>query len=438
MPPPLPPRYRLEVRLGRDEDVEEWLATDTALDRPVLIRVLGPESDPARRKEFLAAVRQASAVAHTHVASVFEAGELTDGAYSISEWAGGVSMAHRLRANETVAPTEFLPNAAGLAEGLAELHRQGTLHGSIDPGAILFSAAHPAKLAAFGRPARARTAAEDVRDLGTALEVSLTGRPPDGVPPSQVVDGLPGEVDRVLDLARRGMISAAELAEALHGAPSVWIPPDRKPVATTRWLVLTVMLVVLAGLIVALGRAFDIGGPLAPVLFPATPRPSTPDTVVQETIADPTPTTAAPSVEGVEVVAASAFDPFGDDQEHERELPNLIDGDLGTTWSTERYQSPLRRLKPGVGLAFPVRGSPSELEVLGVLEGTSYDIFWAAAPEPDLEAWERISSGVTQGGRIATQLPSRSDGTWLLWFTDLPLQAEGAYLTSVAEVRFRP
>ena len=55
MPVAVPDRFRLEVRLGRDDDIEEWLATDTSLDRPVLIRLLGPEAAPDRRREFVTA-----------------------------------------------------------------------------------------------------------------------------------------------------------------------------------------------------------------------------------------------------------------------------------------------------------------------------------------------------------------------------------------------
>ena len=51
----LPDRYQLEIRLGRDGDIEEWLANDSTLDRPVLIRLLGPEVGDPRREEFLAA-----------------------------------------------------------------------------------------------------------------------------------------------------------------------------------------------------------------------------------------------------------------------------------------------------------------------------------------------------------------------------------------------
>ena len=71
MPPPVDERFKLEVRLGRDGDIEEWLATDTHLDHPVLIRLLGPDTSPERRAEFVAAVRAACVVSHPHLAAVY-------------------------------------------------------------------------------------------------------------------------------------------------------------------------------------------------------------------------------------------------------------------------------------------------------------------------------------------------------------------------------
>ena len=48
MPPRLPERYRLNIRLGSDGDIEEWLAQDESLDRPVLILSLIHISEPTR------------------------------------------------------------------------------------------------------------------------------------------------------------------------------------------------------------------------------------------------------------------------------------------------------------------------------------------------------------------------------------------------------
>ena len=50
MPPLISDRFQLEVRLGRDRDIEEWLGTDTTLDRPVLVRLIGPDAETLYEK----------------------------------------------------------------------------------------------------------------------------------------------------------------------------------------------------------------------------------------------------------------------------------------------------------------------------------------------------------------------------------------------------
>src|SRR5262245_40095613 len=146
MPPAVPDRYRLEMRLGRDGDIEEWLATDTSLERPVLVRSLGPESSVERRDQFAASVSDAAKVAHPHLARVFAVEVVTGGAYSVSEWIGGATAQDRVDAAQTFEFEEFLPNAAGLAGALAELHEAGGVHGNLDLSGIYYSVAHPAKL----------------------------------------------------------------------------------------------------------------------------------------------------------------------------------------------------------------------------------------------------------------------------------------------------
>ena len=110
MPPPIPSRYRLEVRLGRDQDIEEWLATDTELDRPVLVRVLGADASSNRHDRFLRLVREAARVSHNHVAAIYSAAVVDDSAYAVTEWVGGVTLANRIQAGETPPIAEFLSN----------------------------------------------------------------------------------------------------------------------------------------------------------------------------------------------------------------------------------------------------------------------------------------------------------------------------------------
>ena len=236
MPPPLPPRYRLEVRLGRDQDVEEWLASDLTLDRPVLVRVVGPEAEPHRQERFLGKVRSAARVSHIHLAEVYDAEQAEGTAYSVTEWTGGISLANRIAAGETPSIPEFLSNAAGLADGLAALHEEGIVHGCIDASAVGYAGAHPAKLGGFGRSSQTWSAVADVQALGSALETALTGRPAGEIAPSQMIDDLPAAVDDALRQARLGEINSRRLSELIRSIP--YAPPPRPEARWSwRWLI---------------------------------------------------------------------------------------------------------------------------------------------------------------------------------------------------------
>jgi hypothetical protein len=436
VPPPLPPRYRLEVRLGRDGDIDEWLGVDTSLDRPVLIRIVGPEADTDRRARFLDAVRAAAAVSHGHIAAVYEAGEVLGGVYSICEWGGGVTMAHRLSAGETMPVEEFMGNAAGMAAGLAALHAAGALHGAIDPSAILYSAVHPAKLTAFGRPASSTTTAEDVHDLAAALDSSLTGQPAGRIPPSEVIDGVDPAVDRALEHGLRGIVGAAELAEELQAAPTTPALETGPSDSPWRGLALTGVLLAVAAGMVVLGGSLT-ARPQSLVLFPAGPTTSAPD--LPRTTPPPTTSTTTTIAAGsVAIVGVEVFDPPpGDEQENNDDIVLLTDGDPATSWSTERYRVPVWRFKPGVGVVFEVTGTARTVELRGVTDDTSWSLGWSAAKSPDPARWQRLASGRVAGGRATVQVPPRTDGAWMLWLTDLP-DIGGVYNTSVAEVSFRP
>ncbi len=440
MPPPLPDRYRLEVRLGRDDDIEQWLATDESLSRPVLIRFLGPETTPERRAEFLAAVRAAAVVNHSHMASVYDAEEVENGAYSVSEWTGGVTVGDRLAADDTMDVEEFLPNAAGLADALASLHREGHLHGAIDLQAVFHTVAHPAQLGAFGRLQVDRTPLDDVRSLAVVLEMSLTGSHPAGPPPSEIVDGLDRAVDHALRAAQSGQLTARQLADLLRAAPSPAPPPAITPEGSRRFLLLVATLALVSLLLIGLGRALT-DDTARPPLFPST-------TAVTDTVALPSTTTslgerdagaadAAPRLlRDLAVVSVASVDPYGGGDENDDRLPNIVDGDPQTVWRTERYRDPLPLLKPGVGVAFEVESAPREIIVSGMHEGTAYEIAWAET-EPDPAEWQVVVRARVGATTPRHQLPSRSGGVWVLWFTELPFVDVDDHSTQVAEVRFR-
>ncbi len=427
MPPPVPDRYRLEMRLGRDGDIEEWLATDTSLERPVLVRSLGPESGAERREQFASSVSDAAKVAHPHLARVFAVEVVPGGAYSVSEWIGGATAQDRVDAAQTFEFEEFLPNAAGLAGALASLHQAGGVHGSLDLSAIYYSVAHPAKLGAFGRPPRTDSDG-DVRALSAALETALTGVPPGGPPPSERIDGIPKSLDVVLRSGQSGRMSSLELEKALLASPTPRAPRPEPRSTSRRLLMAAAILVAVAVGLVALGLVFVGGDPLIPV----SPTATQPESPSSSTSGATSTIPARPVV----VASASSFDPFGEGGESDTLIGNLIDGDTTTAWRTERYQDSLPLVKPGVGAQFEVEGTPNRVQLLGFSPGTSFELHWSTADNAEVADRERVASAQTHPGATTLDLPPRDNGHWLIWIVDLPQQPDGSYYATLAEVRF--
>lgn len=432
MPAAIPDRYSLEVRLGRDDDIEEWLATDTSLDRPVLVRSLGPESSPERREEFVRTVGDAAKGAHPHLARVFAVSRVDGGAYAVSEWTGGATVADRVSASRPIDLPDFLPNATGLAGALAAMHQTGAVHGGIDTSAISYSGAHAAKLGGFGRRGSGTAGADsDVRALAGALETALTGSPPGGPPPSERVDGVPRTLDRILRSAQSGGVTSAGLEESLRAAPTPREPTSATGPTSRRLLISAFTLIIVAVGLVAVGFFLSGGSSLV------IPTPTTQAALTTTSSAPDVTTTVVAGEIGVS--SPQAYDPFGEGGENDQLAENLTDGDLSTDWRTERYLDPLDLLKPGVGVTVSVVGSPSHLELVRMSEGTRFDIYWAAAEIPtDIGRWQRVAGANAAPGTTTVELPARDDGNWLIWLTELGPQDDGTYLTSIAELRFLP
>ncbi len=424
MPTAVPDRYKLELRIGRDGDIEEWLASDTSLDRPVLIRSLGPESSADRRKQFVSSVSDAAKAHHPHLAKVFIVEVVEGGAYSVVEWNGGTNIADRIGAASGIELDEFLPNASGLAAALAALHAAGAIHGSIDLSAISYSEDHPAKLGAFGRPFHG-TAESDVRALAAALETALTGEPPGGPPPSESIDGLSPIIDLVLRAGQSGRYSAEDLEKALRAAPTPRLPKPEPKQFSRRLLMTAIGLVIVAVGLVGLGALF--GSPKAPII----PSPTTnPTNSKISTTSITAPTTGASAITGV-----FTHDPFGGGGENDGSVNNLIDGNVSTSWTTERYQDPLPLIKLGVGVIASVTGTPSQLLLTGFAEGTSFEIRWSNQVLDDPDQWERIAAGRAPAGTTTIDLPARVDGFWMVWMLELPLQSDGTFYSEISELR---
>ena len=449
MPPPLPDRYRLEVRLGRNKGIEEWLATDTVLDRPVQIRVMGPEAPPSLREDYLTALRRSTSAFHPHLLSVYDAGSVPGGVFSAYEWTGGTALSNRQEAGAKPDPIQFQMNAAGLAGALATLHEAGVVHGNIDADAIYYSVDHPAKLGGLGPSHRDSSFAADVAQLVNTLEHWAIGGPSRGLPLSELVDGVAPTTDQIFAQGGRGELTASQLAALLLSVPDPAPPALRKRGASRSALWTAAGLTLAAIGLVGLGTVVSSGSDASPQTLPsitstaALPRPSTtiaPAPTVAPAPTPPVPTVApvltAPPLQLLSAPDVATFDPYGGGGEMDHRLDRLVDGDRETTWRTERYYDPLSLIKAGVGLMMVPPPGARRLELLGITPGTVYTLAWADDPDASLRDWEPVAAGQITSGAFFLTLPSRPAGAWLLWFTELPYVGPENYSTSIAEVRF--
>jgi hypothetical protein len=425
MPSPIPDRFRLEMRLGRDGDVEEWLATDVSLDRPVLVRALGPETSTHRRQQFVHTIGAVAGVSHPHLTKVFMVELVDGGAYAVLEWTGASTVADLIAADRTIDLAEFLPNATGLAGALASLHEHGLAHGSIDLSSISYSVAHPAKLGGFGRIPRTDRAG-DVQDLASVLETALTGRPHGGPAPSESIDGLSPAIDRILVSAQVGQLDAEKLEKAFSSAPTPRAPAPEARAGSRRLLYAALGLIALAAGLIALGLFFS-GGSTEPVL------PTRPTTTVTTVATTTTSVPAGP----VRALSALLFDPRGDSPD-DPSVRLLIDNDPETFWVSEVLGAPLGQERPEFGVMITVEGRAGGVELVGMTPGTEFEMRWAPTPNPDPDRWETLARARAIPGNTSLALAPRSDGHWVVWFTSIPEAIGGGYRTSLGEVRFRP
>ena len=256
MAPRLPDRYETQVRLGRVGDIEEWLATDRSLDRPVLVRILESSAAPERRAEFLDTIRAAAAAHHVGPERGLRG---RDPGEPVRR--GRVD---RRRLTRRPAQGRRHPGGPGISGERAAAGRRprGDARGG------LRARGHRPWLGRVRRgPARQ---AGGLRDE-TAVRIGPrrhqcpggrdanghTGRDHPGIRPSQVAEGLPPEADGILADAEGGRLSAETLAAQLRSLPE---PQEGRARSawSWRWSVVTAVLIVLALGISAVGANIDI------------------------------------------------------------------------------------------------------------------------------------------------------------------------------------
>jgi TolB-like protein/tetratricopeptide (TPR) repeat protein/tRNA A-37 threonylcarbamoyl transferase component Bud32 len=206
-------RYTIERELGGGGMSRVWLATETALDRQVVIKVIAAElSEGASAERFAREVRLAARLQQANIVPVLHTGTAAGLPYYTMPYVRGESLRARMTGGAPLTLSESVSILRDVARALAYAHGEGIVHRDIKPENVLLS--HGTAMVTDFGIAKALTA---LRTLGSDTAITLTqaggsiGTPAYMAPEQAVGDA----VDYRTDLYAWG-IMAYELLTGAH------------------------------------------------------------------------------------------------------------------------------------------------------------------------------------------------------------------------------
>lgn len=482
-------RYRLDARIGVGALAEVWRAVDEVLNRPVAVKLVhehlagDEQARAAVQREALAAAR----LHHPHIVSLYDTVLDEERPALVFELVHGRDL-RTILVDGPLPPADVVRIGRAVADALDHVHRAGLVHGDVKPANVLLADDGRVLLADVGLARAAQTAdttrpvgdaagtarylapevlaggqadsRSDLYSLGTLLFEAATGHRTfdapteagaavarlqrDPVRARQLRPDVPRSLDDLLHrlLRREPRERPADAAEVratldLAGEPAgpLPVPPpppvavgDRTPpsgVAPTfreaerTWLVPAGVIVLAAaglGVVALVFGSTDAGRDLFRGARDAV---------------------GGPRLAAVDAAAAAAFDPAGDGSEHDDRAALAIDGDAGTTWTTETYRQPDFGTKPGVGLVVSL-AQPAEVARIVVTSptpGWAGEVMVAPSPATALEGWQPVAQLAADGQSTEVAVdPPAAAGAVLVWITDL---GPSPHQVEIAEVEVR-
>jgi len=143
--------YEIVRRLGAGGSGVVYLATDTLLQRPVVLKILraGLMSAEQMRSTVLREARLASAIEHPNVCAIYEVGESGDAGYIVMQYVPGQSL-DLLIARGPASLQLVLSVGIQVADGLQAAHALGIFHRDLKPQNVMLTDGGLAKILDFG------------------------------------------------------------------------------------------------------------------------------------------------------------------------------------------------------------------------------------------------------------------------------------------------
>jgi tetratricopeptide (TPR) repeat protein/tRNA A-37 threonylcarbamoyl transferase component Bud32 len=164
--------YRLERELGGGGMSRIFLATETALGRRVVVKVLPPDFAAAVSAErFRREIQLAARLQHPHIVPLLSAGESGGLLYYTMPFVEGESLRVRLARDGALSVEQVVRVLRDVADALAYAHECGVAHRDVKPDNVLLSRGH-ALVADFG-VAKALSAAATSPASVTATSVTV-------------------------------------------------------------------------------------------------------------------------------------------------------------------------------------------------------------------------------------------------------------------------
>jgi len=153
--------YELREPIGRGPFATVYRGYQPSVGREVAVKIVKPEfaNHPAFVRHFESDARLAASLQHAHLASVYDYWRDADGAYLVTPFMSGGSLA---QVPDALPVARVLEIATQVGSALSYAHRQQVLHRDIKPANVLLDGDGNAYLADFGMAARAVEAATGV------------------------------------------------------------------------------------------------------------------------------------------------------------------------------------------------------------------------------------------------------------------------------------
>lgn len=171
-------QYQRLGQIGAGVTGTVYEGKDLALDRPIVIRKLRSDMRASDRERLLLPARQAAALNHAGIASLYAVLEEEEALYLVSEFARGRTLRDTLAVKGPLAAEEALPLFRRAADALDYAHRRGICHGAVRASNLVLGPDGGVKLVDFGLARGPADVPADLQAFAACLRETIAGLAP--------------------------------------------------------------------------------------------------------------------------------------------------------------------------------------------------------------------------------------------------------------------